>query len=48
MIKISKPRLDENAVVYQIFPDRFYDGNRDNNRAKLVMDIADILERMEK
>ena len=30
------PDWMKNAVVYQIFPDRFYDGNRDNNRAKLV------------
>lgn len=26
----------KNAVVYQIFPDRFFDGSKDNNRAKTV------------
>ncbi|CDN43158.1 Amylopullulanase [Paenibacillus sp. P22] len=30
------PDWMKNAVVYQIFPDRFFDGNPDNNRAKLV------------
>lgn len=29
------PDWMKNAVVYQIFPDRFFDGNSDNNRAKL-------------
>lgn len=30
------PDWMKNAVVYQIFPDRFFDGNEANNRAKLV------------
>lgn len=30
------PDWMKNAVVYQIFPDRFLDGNPDNNRAKIV------------
>ncbi|KEO84817.1 S-layer homology domain-containing protein [Tumebacillus flagellatus] len=30
------PDWMKNAVVYQIFPDRFFDGNPDNNRAKTV------------
>lgn len=30
------PDWMKSAVVYQIFPDRFFDGNKDNNRAKLV------------
>ncbi|WP_127491889.1 alpha-amylase family glycosyl hydrolase [Paenibacillus glycanilyticus] len=30
----TTPDWMKNAVVYQIFPDRFYDGNKDNNRAK--------------
>jgi glycosidase len=30
------PDWMKNAVVYQIFPDRFFDGNENNNRAKLV------------
>ncbi|MBU3132609.1 Ig-like domain-containing protein [Clostridium gasigenes] len=30
------PDWMKNSIVYQIFPDRFFDGNKDNNRAKLV------------
>lgn len=30
------PDWMKNAVVYQIFPDRFYDGDSSNNKAKLV------------
>lgn len=30
------PDWMKNAVVYQIFPDRFYDGDTSNNKAKLV------------
>ncbi len=30
------PNWMKNAVVYQIFPDRFYDGDSSNNKAKLV------------
>lgn len=30
------PDWMKNATVYQIFPDRFFDGNRENNRAKVV------------
>lgn len=30
------PDWMKNAVVYQIFPDRFFDGSKDNNRAKLI------------
>ncbi|RUS43063.1 alpha-amylase family glycosyl hydrolase [Cohnella sp. AR92] len=30
------PDWMKNAVVYQIFPDRFFDGDKSNNRAKLV------------
>ncbi|WP_167958318.1 alpha-amylase family glycosyl hydrolase [Anaerosporobacter faecicola] len=30
------PDWMKNAVVYQIFPDRFYDGDSSNNNAKLV------------
>ncbi|WP_426446752.1 S-layer homology domain-containing protein [Paenibacillus sp. S-38] len=30
------PDWMKNAVVYQIFPDRFFDGSKDNNRAKLL------------
>ena len=30
------PDWMKGAVVYQIFPDRFFDGNKDNNRAKVV------------
>lgn len=30
------PDWMKNSVVYQIFPDRFFDGNEANNRAKLV------------
>lgn len=30
----TTPDWMKNAVVYQIFPDRFYDGNKNNNRAK--------------
>ncbi|RAP73188.1 alpha-amylase [Paenibacillus montanisoli] len=30
------PDWMKNAVVYQIFPDRFFDGDKTNNRAKLV------------
>ncbi len=30
------PDWMKNAVVYQIFPDRFFDGETSNNRAKLV------------
>ncbi|CAH1226815.1 hypothetical protein PAECIP111891_06004 [Paenibacillus allorhizoplanae] len=30
------PDWMKNAVVYQIFPDRFFDGSKDNNRAKTV------------
>ncbi|WP_411168221.1 Ig-like domain-containing protein [Clostridium sp. MB05] len=30
------PDWMKDSVVYQIFPDRFFDGNKDNNRAKLL------------
>ena len=30
------PDWMKESVVYQIFPDRFFDGNKENNRAKLV------------
>jgi glycosidase len=30
------PDWMKNGIVYQIFPDRFFDGNSDNNRAKVV------------
>ncbi|MCM3630489.1 alpha-amylase family glycosyl hydrolase [Paenibacillus glycanilyticus] len=30
----TTPDWMKNAVVYQIFPDRFYDGDKSNNRAK--------------
>ena len=30
------PDWMKESVVYQIFPDRFFDGNKDNNRAKLI------------
>ena len=30
------PDWMKGAVVYQIFPDRFFDGNKENNRAKVV------------
>jgi len=30
------PDWMKNGVVYQIFPDRFFDGNKDNNRAKTL------------
>ncbi|UJF32764.1 alpha-amylase family glycosyl hydrolase [Paenibacillus hexagrammi] len=30
------PDWMKNAVVYQIFPDRFFDGDKSNNRAKLL------------
>jgi glycosidase/fibronectin type 3 domain-containing protein len=30
------PDWMKNAVVYQIFPDRFFDGDKSNNRAKLA------------
>ncbi|GAA0761956.1 Ig-like domain-containing protein [Clostridium sartagoforme] len=30
------PDWMKNSIVYQIFPDRFFDGNEDNNRAKLI------------
>ncbi|MDB5053175.1 MAG: alpha-amylase, partial [Bacilli bacterium] len=30
------PDWMKNAVVYQIFPDRFFDGSKANNRAKIV------------
>lgn len=30
------PDWMKNATVYQIFPDRFFDGEEDNNRAKLI------------
>ena len=30
------PDWMKNATVYQIFPDRFFDGNKENNRAKLI------------
>ncbi|MGF7029515.1 glycosidase/fibronectin type 3 domain-containing protein [Paenibacillus mucilaginosus] len=30
------PDWMKHAVVYQIFPDRFFDGTKDNNRAKLL------------
>ena len=30
------PDWMKNAIVYQIFPDRFFDGDKSNNRAKLV------------
>ncbi len=30
------PDWMKNAIVYQIFPDRFFDGSEENNRAKLV------------
>lgn len=30
------PDWMKNAIVYQIFPDRFFDGDKTNNRAKLI------------
>lgn len=32
----TTPEWMKNATVYQIFPDRFFDGEEDNNRAKLI------------
>ncbi|MCZ8521145.1 MULTISPECIES: S-layer homology domain-containing protein [Paenibacillus] len=34
--QFKTPDWMKNAVVYQIFPDRFFDGSKDNNRAKLL------------
>ncbi len=34
--EFKTPDWMKHAVVYQIFPDRFYDGEKGNNRAKLV------------
>ncbi|WNR45850.1 alpha-amylase family glycosyl hydrolase [Paenibacillus roseipurpureus] len=38
------PDWMKNAVVYQIFPDRFFDGNSANNRAKLADGARGALE----
>ncbi|SDM83208.1 Glycosidase [Paenibacillus sp. yr247] len=38
------PDWMKNAVVYQIFPDRFFDGSPDNNRAKLIDGARGALE----
>ncbi|WP_148449257.1 alpha-amylase family glycosyl hydrolase, partial [Paenibacillus tuaregi] len=32
----TTPDWMKNAVVYQLFPDRFFDGDQSNNRAKIV------------
>ncbi|WP_166240550.1 alpha-amylase family glycosyl hydrolase [Paenibacillus turpanensis] len=32
----TTPDWMKNSIVYQIFPDRFFDGSKDNNRAKMV------------
>ncbi|WP_372662436.1 S-layer homology domain-containing protein [Cohnella sp.] len=34
--EFQTPDWMKNAIVYQIFPDRFFDGNKGNNRAKTV------------
>ncbi|WP_045672856.1 alpha-amylase family glycosyl hydrolase, partial [Paenibacillus beijingensis] len=35
-LNYKTPDWVKNAVIYQIFPDRFFDGNKHNNRAKTV------------
>ncbi|MEC0231389.1 alpha-amylase family glycosyl hydrolase [Paenibacillus alba] len=38
------PDWMKNAVVYQIFPDRFFDGSKDNNRAKTADGARGVLD----
>ncbi len=41
----TTPDWMKNAVVYQIFPDRFFDGNSNNNRAKTIDGYRGIVDK---